>query len=170
MRLSVLSLMLLLLIASCREQPAVDTTRAGSAPEAKAPVPTTAPEPAAKGLAPIDVVAEFGRRMKLVSTAAPAPAAAAAIREHYAGLAAPELLEQWASSPATAPGREVSSPWPERIEVLSSSQSGFESDVDAILVEVTSTGEAGRRPVRLRLADHDGTWLITRWELGARSR
>lgn len=132
-------------------------------------MPGAAPQSPPAGLAPVEVVAEFGRRMKLVSTTAPAPAAAAAIREHYAGLVAPELIEEWAASPATAPGRQVSSPWPERIHVRSSSQSGDESEIDAVLVEATSTGEASS-PVRLQLRDYDGTWLITAWRPGGRSR
>ncbi|MFN2421307.1 MAG: hypothetical protein ABR527_08000 [Gemmatimonadota bacterium] len=46
------------------------------------------------------------------------------IREVYGSLVTPSLLDTWIAEPAGAPGRQVSSPWPERIEVDSMGPAG----------------------------------------------
>lgn len=131
-----------------------------------------APEPVESTTAPIvetrspeDVVKEFGRRMRLVSTTASPDIAAKAMREHYGGLVHPTLLETWAASPADAPGRPVSSPWPDRIDVGSSSPLGERATVIGEVVEATSTGEVGRVPIEVGLARSDGAWLITEYRV-----
>jgi hypothetical protein len=63
------------------------------------------------------VVELLGERMKQVSLLAPAYEVRAEIRENYTELVTPRLLDQWLFRPDAAPGREVSSPWPERIEI-----------------------------------------------------
>jgi len=117
--------------------------------------------PRASRTAPEQVVLELGARMKNVPTTASPDVVEKAIREQYAGLVDPKLLDAWTNSPADAPGRPVSSPWPDRIEVTSSSGSAEEATVDGAIVEVTSTGEARRVPIRVRLRESDGAWLIT---------
>lgn len=131
-----------------------------------------APEPVESSTAPIvetrspeDVVKEFGRRMQLVPTTASPDIAAKAMREHYGGLVHPTLLEKWAAAPADAPGRAVSSPWPDRIEVGSSSLSGDRATVIGEVVEVTSAGEAQRVPIEVGLARSNGAWLITEYRV-----
>jgi hypothetical protein len=117
---------------------------------------------------PAAVVAELGKRMKLVSTLAPENAAGAAIREQYAGLASPELLRSWTREPASAPGRQVSSPWPDRVEVTDARIDGTRAWVTGVIVEQTSSGESGRVPLRVELSSSSGKWLITKWETAAR--
>lgn len=136
-----------------------------SEPETTAPSATEASTAPIESRSASEVVAEFGRRLKLVSTAAPRDVSVRTLREHYAGLVAPELLDEWAARPELAPGRRVSSPWPDRIEVRSASQSGSEADIEADLVEATSTGDARRIPVQIELRDDDGRWVITRYEV-----
>ncbi len=111
---------------------------------------------------PRQVVEDFGLRMKDVSITAPADVAAAGIRRAYDGLVQPELLERWAEAPASAPGRAVSSPWPDRIEVSEVSEvSQDRAEVTGEVVEVTSTRASGRVPVRVTLERFDDRWLIT---------
>jgi hypothetical protein len=98
--------------------------------------------------------------MRLVSVLAPADLAAKAIRMSYAGLVDPKLLEVWSTNPTDAPGRQSSSPWPDRIEVQSASLSGDHATVIGKIVEATSAGETGRVPVEVGLKREGSSWLI----------
>lgn len=135
-----------------------------------APQPAAQREPAAArqetpaSATPAQVVKDFGKRLKDVSTTAPPDIAAKSIRSAYDGLVDRPLIETWANAPADAPGRPVSSPWPDRIEVTSVSDSKAEATVKGEIVEATSTGEARRVPVEIHLRKHDGKWLITSFQ------
>lgn len=123
-------------------------------------IPDFAPDP--PEVTPRQVVAELGRRMKEVSTLAPPDVAAATIRRTYSGLVTAELLDRWTTEPATAPGRQVSSPWPERIDVQNvSEEANGKVVVTGVIVEVTSTGEAARIPVRLTVDRVANGWLLS---------
>jgi hypothetical protein len=134
-----------------------------------APPPPTTEQPSSGTVQPVEpavtprrVIEDFGLRMKDVSITAPADVAGAAIRRAYDGLVQPELLERWAGAPESAPGRAVSSPWPDRIEVTEVSEDSRErAEVAGEVVEVTSTGEAGRVPIRVTLQRFEDRWLIT---------
>jgi hypothetical protein len=105
---------------------------------------------------------EFGRRMKEVSTLSPADAASKSIRSVYAGLVDPKLIMKWVASPATAPGRKVSSPWPDRIEVKTSAvRDGTFAIVEGVLIERSSSGDTSSAPVRMALGYTNTGWLIT---------
>src|SRR5918992_2146126 len=65
------------------------------------------------------VVERFGERLQRVSLLAPESVVVREVRAAYAPFVTPELLATWTSNPRSAPGREVSSPWPARIEVRS---------------------------------------------------
>ena len=111
------------------------------------------------------VVESFGKRLQNVSLQS--PNAAQAIREQYAEWVAPELLEIWVRDISRAPGRVVSSPWPDRIEVISLAQEGATRyAVTGFVVEVTSVelvdgGAAAKIPVRIVVEKHEGRWVIT---------
>lgn len=105
--------------------------------------------------------------MKQVSILA--PDAGPALRKIYEGLVEPALLDQWAATPSAAPGRTVSSPWPDRIEVARSTQSGAEASVEGVLVEATSTGDGARLPVEIRLRETNGSWLVSSYSANAGS-
>lgn len=103
--------------------------------------------------------------MKQVSLLAPADVAAESIRKAYGGLADPQLLDAWTRDPARAPGRTVSSPWPDRIEIADvSEQRGDTASVTGAIVEATSTGDAARIPVRVKLRRENDAWLITAFD------
>lgn len=113
------------------------------------------------------IAERFGTRLKTVSVLAPDTMVADQIREAYGTLVTPELLRSWVENPSAAPGRTVSSPWPERIEVrdVREVQPGIYS-VDGDVVYVTSVemaegGAAAREPVVLRVERGQGHgWRI----------
>jgi hypothetical protein len=114
-----------------------------------------------------ELVRDFGKSLKNVSLTAPEDAAAKSIKENYADYVAPELLAQWQSDPANAPGRVTSSPWPERIEItatekLADSKYQVKGDIiEVTSVEMTQGGYAAKQPVTLTVEKLENRWLIT---------
>lgn len=113
------------------------------------------------------LVEAFGSRLQGVSLTS--PTANEAINAQYADFVDSSLLEEWARAPGAAPGRAVSSPWPDRIEIISLDQvSPGVYSITAEVVEITSYelthgGEAGRFPVRISVRRLQGRWMITGW-------
>ena len=111
------------------------------------------------------VVESFGKRLQSVSI--PSPDAAQAIREQYAEWISLELLEAWTEEPSRAPGRIVSSPWPDHIEITALVKEGADRyAVTGFVVEITSVelgngGAAAKIPVHLVVEKQEGRWLIT---------
>lgn len=114
-----------------------------------------------------EVVENFGKKLKMVSLSAPADDVRREIRAQYGEFVSVDLLSAWQSEPSRAPGRFVSSPWPDRIEI-----SGMEKDaegayeVGGLVVELSSAeqvsgGVAAQYPVGLKLRKQDGRWVIT---------
>jgi hypothetical protein len=117
-------------------------------------------------------VEELGLRMRRVSVLAPPATAARTIAEQYGDLVAPELLATWQRTPASAPGRETSNPWPARVEIDSTHQTDQECRVrgHVVLVTTADTTEAvERRSVTALLTDSAG-WRVTRWDVAAPDR
>jgi len=111
------------------------------------------------------VVEDFGTRLQNVSLLA--PDAAEQMETHYDSLVTPELLAEWQADPANAPGRQTSSPWPERIEVQSIRRLDSGAyQVIAEVVEATSDDpDVHRQPVEIRVIRMNGVWLISDWSL-----
>jgi hypothetical protein len=106
------------------------------------------------------VVENFGAKEKNVSLLS--PTAASDIRAQYAGLVDPNLISVWAANPQNAPGRQTSSPWPDRIEVTSVlKNSDGTYAVTGNEIEATSTGDAGSRSVNATVSNIGGAWLIS---------
>lgn len=151
-------LLLTLLVTACTERPSTSSV------ETPPPAAETACEdPEARA-----VVERLGERLKQVSLLAPDSVVTQTLREVYTPLVTPGLLAVWLSDPARAPGREVSSPWPARIEVHSvepAEDGGCR--VEGVVVYVTSA-EAGdgaaREPIRLRVRK-DGAWRVSAYEV-----
>jgi len=117
------------------------------------------------------VVEEFDRRLKDVSLLAPEEIVAESMQEHYGGLVAPELLERWKADPANAPGRLVSSPWPDRIEIVNMTREADDVyQVEGVIVEKTSgdleDGFTAKRAITLVVTRTGDAWLITDAKLG----
>lgn len=115
------------------------------------------------------VVEAFGRRLASISLLAPSDVVVRDIEERYAPYVTAALLEAWLQDPSGAPGREVSSPWPGRIEVREVER--VSDDVYRVTGEVvylTSVesergGAADRRPVVMDVVP-DGGWRIAAYE------
>lgn len=116
-----------------------------------------------------EVVHRFGDRMKLVSLQSPDSILVSAIEDAYAELVTPALLQQWTSHPASAPGRDLSSPWPERIEVHSVETLDHGAcSVTGELIYLTSAevargGIAARTPVRIQVVQQE-IWRISNFQ------
>jgi hypothetical protein len=121
------------------------------------------------------VVEQLGERMKRVSLLAPDSVLAREIRQAYAPLVTPDLLAAWIAEPARAPGRDVSSPWPERIDIRTVEAAGTElCRVEGDLVYVTSAeltkgGAAVRKPVVLEVRSDGAEWRISAYEAATAS-
>jgi hypothetical protein len=136
-------------LACRREEPAPPTVTTTVTDASNAPMGTVEPLRPAETSEP-DVrtlVRDFGAKLQMVSLLAPPDVLEKSMREHYAPYVSNALLEQWIRDPASAPGRQVSSPWPDRIEIKSITPDGV---VDGEILEVTSARDIVRRiPVRI---------------------
>ena len=118
------------------------------------------------------VVASFGQRLKMVSLLAPSEIVEKTMREQYGDLVTSGLIEAWSKDPLNAPGRRVSSPWPDRIEISSITRVSAQTlKVDGEIIEVTSVekekgGAAARQDVAILLEKSGNRWLITSVNMG----
>ena len=161
-RLLPLLLVCTALLAACGRP---DASAGGSSAVADTAAPID-PERAVRRL-----VTLFGSRMQAVSLLAPDSLAASRLQEAYGTLVTPDLLSDWMSRPGIAPGRRVSSPWPDRIEVKSVTPSGADEYLvtGALIYESSAAGESAARvaarPVRLHVRrSGDGGWRISMYE------
>ena len=117
--------------------------------------------------AAIEVVEGLGTRLVYVSKLAPVDSVTGQIRDQYGPYVTTLLLGGWLTDPASAPGREVSSPWPARIEVREATPDGKSAvDIEADVVYITSVDgdPTMRRPVSIRVVKgQDGSWRIGEW-------
>lgn len=130
------------------------------------PAPTTVSE-AGEEAEIRALVESFGQRLKMVSLLA--PSAAQDLQKQYSEFVSPALLETWMKDVSQAPGRLVSSPWPDRIEITAVEKETPERYViHGFVVEITSTEigtdkAANKIPVRIVAERDQGHWLITEY-------
>lgn len=158
------------------EPPAQSASGPAAAPETVSAVEAPSTAAATCDTTAARQVAErLGESLKRVSLLAPDSLVTRAIRSAYAPLVTPSLLDAWTADPTHAPGRTVSSPWPERIEVGSvQAAAGGACRVEGQVVYVTSAelareGATARQSVMLQVVNDDG-WRISSYRAGARSR
>jgi hypothetical protein len=119
-----------------------------------------------------NIVRGFGSKLKMVSLLAPDDLLKESMNENYGKLVTKELIEKWIKNPSEAPGRAVSSPWPERIDIESSERvSDNKYKIKGFIIEVTSaekaSGEiAAKREITLEVEKIDGSWIISNVVLG----
>jgi len=109
------------------------------------------------------LVEDFGKKLQLVSLLAPEDVLEESMQESYGEFVSPTLLEQWVKEPISAPGRLTSSPWPDRIEILSTdkiSEGAYE--VKGEIIEIANENDeiVAKRPITLVVEKIDGKWLI----------
>ena len=111
------------------------------------------------------VVEQFGSRLKHVPLLAPPAEVSGHLRDQYGPYVTTLLLGGWLSDPASAPGRETSSPWPDRIEVRQAEPLGATAfDVSGEIVYVTTLegDPVMRTPVTVRVVrGPDDVWRIS---------
>lgn len=114
------------------------------------------------------VVKNFGTKLQKVSLLS--PVVKKEMKENYSRFVTQDLLDEWMSIPQEAPGRQVSSPWPDRIEITNiQKESSTKYRVDGEIIEVTSVevvngGAANKIPVHLVVKYVRGEWLISGFE------
>jgi len=101
------------------------------------------------------LVEDFGKELQKVSLLAPEDLLIQSIKENYGSFITPDLLQKWLDDPQSTPGRMVSSPWPDHIDILDMEMNDKNQyTVNGEIVEVTSTelenGGAAARPCCLR--------------------
>lgn len=109
-------------------------------------------------------VERFGERLRQVSLLAPDSLVRSEIQSAYAEFVTPELLSSWTADPASAPGRRVSSPWPERIEVTDverAAEGGCRVEGEVVYSASADAGPPTRVVLRLR---RQGGWRIVSYE------
>lgn len=120
-----------------------------------------------------NLVEEFGKKLQMVSLMATPELVSQSLKENYSHFISPALLAKWQKEPQSAPGRMVSSPWPDRIEITSMEKaSKILYKVTGTIIEVTSTekgngGFTAKRPVILMVKRIEERWLIDGVMLGA---
>jgi hypothetical protein len=114
----------------------------------------------------------FGKTLQKVSLLAPKYMVAASIEENYEDYVTPELLQKWLANPQSAPGRMVSSPWPDRIDIVIMEKTDVNQyTVHGEVIEVTSVellngGAAARCPVTIVVQKVNDCWLISDMKIG----
>jgi len=118
------------------------------------------------------LVKDFGSKLQAVSLQTPKDIVNKSMQENYSSLVSPTLLVKWQSDPLNAPGRMVSSPWPDRIEILTINKTPEKIyEVKGEIIEITSTekvngGIAAKRPITLVVEKIENHWLINGATLG----
>jgi bla regulator protein BlaR1 len=112
------------------------------------------------------VVGEFGARLKDVEISALKQNVIDAVDFNLKRLITDRLYQELVQDMSMIPGRYVSSPWPERIEIGSVQMldsGSYEVHGSQILMTddtLAHGGNAGESPITLTLKKVNGTWLI----------
>jgi len=119
-----------------------------------------------------NLVKNFGSKLQLVSLLAPEDILKKSMEENYGSLVSEALIEKWIKDPLNAPGRLTSSPWPDRIEIISIVKLSKDTyEVKGEIIEVTSQEKgtakaAAKRPIKL-IVKNENRWLIEDVNLSA---
>lgn len=112
------------------------------------------------------IVEEFGENLAKVSLVAPADILEKEMKESYSGFISEELMERWIEDPSIAFGKLTSSPWPDRIEILTvdkidkNTYSVSGEVIEMTSVEVENGGYSGKYPVELKVELSGSNWVI----------
>ncbi|MGE5422323.1 MAG: hypothetical protein ACM3QW_03595 [Ignavibacteriales bacterium] len=114
----------------------------------------------------------FGKQLSMVSLTAPIDTVAKDMQKYYSPYVSSQLINIWAKDPLKAPGRLTSSPWPDRIDIQSTTIDSADTyKVNGNIIEITSaeksTGKAAaKRPITLQVKKINNRWLITEATVG----
>lgn len=90
------------------------------------------------------------------------------IRNQYGPFASDDMIEEWLEEPSRAPGREVSSPWPARIEIYTIEEEGVDTyRVHAWVKYVDSEDSPGEasaeQSISLLVSYNGSSWVIVNY-------
>ena len=169
--LSVMFLLTMILLTACAMPPKSSEQKIDSNATPSTPVSLTTSPPTQASTSTVsdedqikDLISNFGKRLQNVSLLA--PEAPQEIKDQYSKYVSPALLDMWMSDVSKAPGRLVSSPWPDRIEITNLSKEGSDryeirgNVIEVTSVEVLNGGAAAKIPVRLVVQNVQGSWYI----------
>ena len=119
----------------------------------------------------VNVVTEFGKVLQKVPLTAEKDVIAKTIKKEYTPYISKDLLDKWLNEPASAPGRDVSSPWPDHIEITQTRAVGDEYQINGNLIYMTSNevehgGNAGIRQISAIVYMYQKDALITDFLVG----
>jgi len=118
------------------------------------------------------LVEAFGKTLQKVSLSAPKDVVGTSIEENYSGYVTPELLQKWQADPQSAPGHVVSSPWPDRIDILrmeivdKNQYTVYGEIIEITSVELVNGGAAAKRPATIDVQKVNDRWLISSVTIG----
>lgn len=116
----------------------------------------------------LGVVEKFGSSLQKVSLLGPDEELEKSMQENYGEYVSPELIKQWLMDPLKAPGRLNSSPWPERIDIITTeelSENAFA--VSGVIIEIANIDEiVSKIPIELVVEKVGERWLINDVALG----
>ncbi len=118
------------------------------------------------------LVEAFGKTLQKVSLSGSKDMVAASIEENYGDYVTSELLQKWQADPQSAPGRVVSSPWPDCIDIMRTEMidknqyTVYGEVIEVTSVELANGGAAAKRPVTLVVQKVNDRWLISGVTIG----
>jgi hypothetical protein len=120
------------------------------------------------------LVESFGSKLKEVRLSDPEEMVSQEIKQVYTPFVSSDLLLDLINDPSKAPGGDVSSPWPEKIEIISMEKLDSHTiQVKGKIILMTSVemaqgGNAGETPIMLwvRNTNANGAWLIEQVSYG----
>ncbi|TJX60675.1 hypothetical protein E8P77_19770, partial [Soehngenia saccharolytica] len=119
-----------------------------------------------------DLVETFGNTLQTFSLLEPKDILDKDMEDSYSGLVSQNLIDSWKADPLNAPGRLVSSPWPDRIEIKTLNKiSKGEYQVEGNIIEITNDelehgGFFAERPITLTVRETNNKWMIDEVSLG----
>ena len=136
------------------------------------PLPTKKDDPKRDEQDVRALVEAFGETLRRVSLSAPNDVVATSIEENYSDYVTSELLQKWEADPQSAPGRMVSSPWPDSIDILRTEMSDkdkytvYGEVLEVTSVELANGGAAAKRLVTVAVQKANDRWLISGVTIG----
>jgi len=120
-----------------------------------------------------DLIETFGKKLQMFSLQAPKDILDKAMQDNYSDIVSQKLIDAWKTDPLNAPGRLVSSPWPDRIEIMTVnkiSENEYQVNGDIIYItsdEVEHGGIFAQRSITLTVKKINNKWMIDAVSLGA---
>lgn len=115
-------------------------------------------------------VTNFGAYLKSIPLTEPTEDLRRDMQQSYTPFVTDALLQQWRADPTHAPGRAVSSPWPDHVVIDNVVEKGESYVVEGRVIMYSSAAlangtDAGTMPFIAQLIKENGTWKIAAFQL-----